>query len=527
MQKYSRLFPSVPVSFTGQSLISHAGVSVLTGFMDALGFGRLCEDRLGQFVPAGAKHRPGRLVGSLAAVLAAGGEHASDLDILRSSPAAFGQLPSNATVSRFFERTVANPELFSYGFETLTRELRTRAWNAAGNRNPAASATAADPLIIDIDATLVTSHSDKENVAGTYKGGYGFAPFIASADYGAGNGSGEILACVLRPGSAGANSAEDHIRVFHTAAAQLPESFYDPAGVLAGEKVLVRTDSAGASRKFLWHLHSLGVQFTTSYTLPFGKAHMVDWISDKEYWQPALDQTGNDRTDAWVINATDVIPLTDYPPGTKLFLRAEPLHPGAQPTLVDVDGHRITAFLTNSPRWHAVSGRQAPCPRPVREQDQNPEKHRPGQAAVLRLRCEPGLGEHRSPRLQPGLLAPARSPPGRTPGQGLGHQTLALPALRDCRENHHPRPPHPTSTPGISPGKRPRETAPGQHQPAQSVAFPRLKQVTNPVPTSSSLTGSGTGAKPGEPTGHTRLPENRKQNSDQPRAQNRDRHDAS
>jgi hypothetical protein len=87
-------------------------------------------------------------------MLAVGGEHASDLDILRSSPGVFGQLPSNATVSRFFERTVTNPELFGYGFETLfetlTRELRTRAWDAAGNRNPAVSATAADPLIIDI-----------------------------------------------------------------------------------------------------------------------------------------------------------------------------------------------------------------------------------------------------------------------------------------------------------------------------------------------------------------------------------------
>jgi hypothetical protein len=58
------------------------------------------------------------------------------------------------------------------------------------------------------------------------------------------------------------------------------------------------------------------------------------------------------RTEACVINATDVIPLTDYPPGTKLFLRAEPLHPRAQPTLLDAGGHRITAFLTNSPRWH-------------------------------------------------------------------------------------------------------------------------------------------------------------------------------
>lgn len=66
-------------------------------------------------------------------MLAAGGEHASDLDILRSSPEVFGQLPSNATVSRFFERTVTNPELFGYGFETLTRELRIRAWEAAGN----------------------------------------------------------------------------------------------------------------------------------------------------------------------------------------------------------------------------------------------------------------------------------------------------------------------------------------------------------------------------------------------------------
>ncbi|MDQ0799478.1 hypothetical protein QF050_001117 [Arthrobacter sp. SLBN-112] len=134
----------------------------------------------------------------------------------------------------------------------------------------------------------MTSHSDKENIAGTYKGGYGFAPFIASCDYGAGKGSGEILAAVLRPGNAGANSAEDHFRVFHTAAAQLPESLHNDTGALTGEKILVRTDSAGASRKFLWHLHGLGVQFSTSYTLPFGRAHMIDWINDKEYWQPAL-----------------------------------------------------------------------------------------------------------------------------------------------------------------------------------------------------------------------------------------------
>jgi hypothetical protein len=214
------------------------------------------------------------------------------------------------------------------------------------------SATAADPLIIDLDATLVASHSDKENAAGTYKGGYGFAPFIASCDYGAGNGTGEILACLLRPGNAGANSADDHISVFETAVSGLPEGFFDETGTLAGENVLVRTDSAGASRKFLWYLHGQNAQFSVSYPVPAAKAHMVDWINDKKNWQPALDQGGHERTDAWVINATDIIPLTNYPPGTNLFLRAEPLHPGAQPTLLDIDGHRITAFLTNSPRWH-------------------------------------------------------------------------------------------------------------------------------------------------------------------------------
>ncbi|MHA7156411.1 IS1380 family transposase, partial [Arthrobacter sp. TMN-50] len=342
----------MPVAFTGQSLVSHAGAQLVAGFVDALGFRELCEDRLGQFTPAGATHRPGTLIGQLALMLAAGGEHVSDLDMFRTQPGVFGTVASNATVSRFFDRTAANPDAFAHGAETLARALRTMVWDAAGEHSPAARATAADPVIIDLDATLVASHSDKERVAGDYKGGYGYAPFTASIDYGTKHGTGEILACLLRPGNAGANNADDHIEVFTTAVNQLPDGFFHQDGTLNGENILVRTDSAGASRKFLWHLHHARAQFSVSYPVPASKAHMVDWISDKQYWQPALDTRGNNRTDAWVINATDVIPLTDYPPGTNIYLRAEPLHPGAQPTLLDVDEHRITAFLTNSPHWH-------------------------------------------------------------------------------------------------------------------------------------------------------------------------------
>ena len=156
MLKNTGVFPAVPVATTGQRLISHAGLSVLTSFVDALGFRELCEDRLGQFVKARAQYRPGPILGSLALVLAGGGEHVSDLDLLRSSPGVFGQVASNATISRFFERTVGNPDLFAYGFSTMTRELRSRVWEAAGDRNPVLRATVLEPLIIDLDATLVT-----------------------------------------------------------------------------------------------------------------------------------------------------------------------------------------------------------------------------------------------------------------------------------------------------------------------------------------------------------------------------------
>ena len=91
MSKNTGIFPVLPVATTGQALVSHAGLNVVTSFVDALGFRGLCEDRLGQFVPAGARHRPGGILGSVAVMLAGGGEHVSDLDMLRSSVGVFAE----------------------------------------------------------------------------------------------------------------------------------------------------------------------------------------------------------------------------------------------------------------------------------------------------------------------------------------------------------------------------------------------------------------------------------------------------
>lgn len=351
MHHATGVFPKIQARTCDQDLVSHAGLKTMTTFIDAIGVGHMAEDRLGQFVPTGARHRTGSILGALSVMLIGGGSFVSDLDMLRAHPSVFGRAPSNATISRFFDRIAAEGALFEHGLATLGARLRERVWDvAARGRGPAREYTARDPLIIDMDHTLVTAHSDKEHAKGNYKGGYGYAPFIASIDYGD-TYSGEVLAVHLRPGNAGPNKADAHIDLFNDATAALPAEFFTQDGELIGEKILIRTDSAGATRKFLDYLASRGVQFSTSYAIPVASDSYLHRIEDKDYWQPALDHEGEQREDAWVVNATDVIALKDYPEGTNLYLRAEPLHPGARATLLDHDGHRLTAFLCNSPRW--------------------------------------------------------------------------------------------------------------------------------------------------------------------------------
>ncbi|WP_346922877.1 IS1380 family transposase [Glutamicibacter creatinolyticus] len=352
MHRSTLTYPAPRSELTGQHLISHAGLSAVGGLLNAVDLRALCEDRFSQFVPKTASHRPGKIMADLAMMLAAGGEQACDVDLLRTSPGVFGPIASEATVSRFMGRIKHMREAITHGYQSMNKTLRSRLWAATGDRNPAKRATRANPLILDIDATLVQAHSDKQGAAGTYKGGYGFAPMIATADYGQGQGTGEILAVLLRPGNKGANSAKDHIEALSQALEVLPDDFYDQHGVLIGEKLLVRTDSAGASREFLNHLDSLGLQFTTSYSLPVLKEREIRWISDKKYWEPAIDQHGRQLRDVWVVDATRILQLKDYPPNTRICVRAEPLHSGAKASLFDADGNRITAFLTNSPYYN-------------------------------------------------------------------------------------------------------------------------------------------------------------------------------
>ena len=66
------------------------------------------------------------------------------------------------------------------------------------------------------------------------------------------------------------------------------------------------------------------------------------------------------RDGAWVAEATGLVDLTGWPTGTRLILRKERPHPGAQLRITDADGLRVTGFLTNTAR----GGPRRPARRP-------------------------------------------------------------------------------------------------------------------------------------------------------------------
>lgn len=291
-----------------------------------------------------AQFDPGKIVLDLAVSLALGGDCLADIASLREHTGVFGKVPSDPTVSRLITLLSADTAAVLTAIETARASARAAAWEHAGQHAPDHGITAQNPIVIDLDATLVTAHSDKESAAPTYKRGYGFHPLMAFVDHGTG-GTGEPVAALLRPGNAGSNTAADHIDVTRKALAQLRST----SSIRPGKSVMIRTDGAGASHKYLTWLQGQRV----SYSIGFGLTDaMVTALAEvpEDAWSVAVDAQEKVRDGAWVIDATGIVDLTTWPTGMRVIIRKERPHPGAQLRFTDSDGLRLTAFATNTIR---------------------------------------------------------------------------------------------------------------------------------------------------------------------------------
>lgn len=343
MRQPTRSYPRVEVDTTPCASVAQAGGVMLTETIAVTGLASQLRAAMGPWRKDLAIHDPAKVLLDLALTVALGGEHLSDVAVLRGEPGVYGLVASDPTISRTIDTLAADVDAALVGIDHARAAARAVAWGLAGSDAPDHQIDAQHPVVIDLDATLVTAHSEKESAARTWKKGYGFHPLCAFVDHGT-EGTGEPLVIRLRAGNAGSNTAADHIAVTKAALAQLPGHRPRP-----GRRVLVRTDGAGATHDYLNYLAAQRVTYSIGYSLPTDTAELLKQIPEAA-WTPAYNAQGEARDGAWVAELTGLLDLAGWPEGMRVIARKERPHPGAQLRITDVDGHRVTAFATNTMR---------------------------------------------------------------------------------------------------------------------------------------------------------------------------------
>jgi len=326
--KHGSRLGSLRVSADQSSLVSRSGTALVPELAARLGLERELSGALARLFRRRPRHDPGGVLVDLATTLLDGGDCVSDLGALAEQPGLFGLVASHSTATRLLH-ALGESELMA--IREARRRAREQAW-ALGAR-PAT-------VTLDFDAQLLECHTEKEGAAPHRKGGFGFYPLHCFLDE-----TGEHLAAILRPGNAGSNTAADHVAVLDAALAQLPEEVGDRACEQPAE-MLARSDSAGATHAFAAALRHRKIRFSLGYYVDerVGEAALS---LPKRRWRRALDADGSPRKGAWVGELTGRIDLSGWPEGTRLIVRKERPHPGAQLRFTDTDGHRYQCFITD------------------------------------------------------------------------------------------------------------------------------------------------------------------------------------
>jgi hypothetical protein len=327
------------VTANGERLVSHAGVGMLAELADLSG---LTAGLSGLFARQGLRwrrHPPGVTLARAAAAIADGMTNVSEVSLFCSSRRMIFASPAALSTLRRAVFALGG-ELMTPGLDRVLGDARARTWQAAGYA-PAA-------LTIDVDATLLDCHSDKEQAAPNYKSGFGYHPLGMWLDE-----TREPLAMLLRPGNAGSNTATDHCDVLERSLDQLPAPYR--AGHHRGDEVadvvyplLVRADSAGATKAFLAELQDRNIAFSVGFAIDATIRDMIE-NAPEEAWQAAINADRSERHGAQVVELCGFTGQNGWPPGARLICRREDPHPGATLSLFDqIRGQRHTLFLTDN-----------------------------------------------------------------------------------------------------------------------------------------------------------------------------------
>jgi len=361
------------VTGDGTGIVSHAGLGLLRRLSDKTGLTRGLSLALASGRLLG--HDRGRVLADISCAIADGGRAISDFRVLSDQAEAFGQVASVPTAYRTLEEISRGGTRTGRKLTAAISTARRHAWaQVAARHGKLPGVRVADKTLdgvtcIRIDATVTPAHSDKELAEPNFKG-YGHHPLLAYCD----NTGGEPLAWMLRRGSAGSNTAADHIAIADAAIAALPPAWR--------RNLMITVDGAGFSHKLLKHLDALAAR--RGHTLAYSCGWELDArekaaikLVPEQAWQIAIDHRGEvreRRADAacadagcghcgcWIEEAhvteltgllregPDGDQLKDWPAAMRIFARRERPHPGAKLSLFEhEDGYRYQLWVTNLP----------------------------------------------------------------------------------------------------------------------------------------------------------------------------------
>jgi hypothetical protein len=324
-------------------VVGHAGARLLADVADVTGLTSGFCDALVGLRQRRPVHEPGRVAVDVAVMLADGGEAISDLGVLRHQSGLFGKVASDATAWRVLDGldTAALAQLRAA--RAAAREVAWAQVCETRGELPASIAAGREVpgLVLDLDATLVICHSEKESATRTWKKTFGYHPLLCFLD-----STGEALSGLLREGRAGSDTTADHITVLDQALAQIPDARRH------GTPLLVRTDGAGSTHGFLAHIrslrdHGIDARFSVGAAITAGVRAAIEQATD---WIPAINTDGDLRDGAEICEITGLADTSGFPAGTRLIARRERPHPGAQLSLFDtVNGMRHQVVATDTP----------------------------------------------------------------------------------------------------------------------------------------------------------------------------------